>query len=166
MGAVLDLEARPARNPILGDLKDLHVAREALAKNRTAARNRAKNLTLAILKRHNAEQLRQIERQIAAIEKEIMVLVEADPDLFGRFGILVSIAGVSAITVFALIIDMPELGTLKRPGSLSALAEACSYRPNSPFAGEIFAGITSARRRPRVHCGVDGSLGINRKSCQ
>ena len=65
MGALLQLEARPARSPILNDLKDLHMAREALVKSRTAAKNRAKNLTLAILKRHNAEQLRQIERQTA-----------------------------------------------------------------------------------------------------
>ena len=58
MGAVLDLEARPARSPVLDALKDLHMAREALVKNRTAARNRAKNLTLAILKRQNGEQFR------------------------------------------------------------------------------------------------------------
>ncbi len=75
MGALLELEARPVRSAILNDLKDLHMAREALVKNRTAARNRAKNLTLAILKRHNTEQLRQIERQMIAIEKEIMLLI-------------------------------------------------------------------------------------------
>lgn len=32
MGALLDLEARPVRSPILNDLKDLHMAREALVK--------------------------------------------------------------------------------------------------------------------------------------
>jgi hypothetical protein len=49
------ISARPVRSPIVNDLKDLHMAREALVKNRTAARNRAKNLTLAVLKRHNRE---------------------------------------------------------------------------------------------------------------
>lgn len=89
------------------------MAREALVKNRTAAKNRAKTLTLAILRRHNAAQLRQIGNQIAAIEAEIMANVRADPDLQRRFDILVSVPGVSAITAFALIIDMPELGTLE-----------------------------------------------------
>ena len=121
MGALLGLEARPAHSPALNDLKDLHMAREALVKNRTAAKNRAKNLTLTILKRHNAEQLRQIERQITAIETEIMARIEADPDLVRRFAILVSIPGVSAITAFALIIDMPELGALDH-GQAAALA--------------------------------------------
>src|SRR5262245_40989663 len=53
MRALLELEARPTRSAILNDLKDLHMAREALIKNRTAARNRAKNLTLPLLRRQN-----------------------------------------------------------------------------------------------------------------
>lgn len=107
MGALLNSEARPVRSPTLNDLKDLHMAREALVKNRTAAKNRAKNLTLPILKRHNSEQLRQIERQIAAIEAEIMALRKADVDLACRFDILVSIPGISTVTAFAPVIDMP-----------------------------------------------------------
>ena len=124
MGALLELEARPVRSPILNDLKDLYMAREALVKNRTAAKNRAKSLTMPILKRHSAEQLRQIERQMAAIDKEIMTLVSADLDLARRFDILVSIPGISATTAFALIIDMPELGTLAngQAASLAGLA--------------------------------------------
>ena len=119
MGALLDLKARAVRSPLLNDLKDLYMAREALVKNRTAAKNRAKPLNLAILKRHSAEQLRQIKRQMAAIEKEILTLIEAEPDLSRRFGILVSIPGISA--AFALLIEMPELGTLGQ-GQAASLA--------------------------------------------
>jgi transposase len=138
MGALLDLEARPVRNPILNDLKDLHMAREALVKNRTAAKNRAKTLTLAILKRHNAEQLRQIERQMAAIETEIMALIKADPDLARRFAILVSIPGVSAITAFALLIDMPELGTLGQGQAASLAGLAPVTRKSGNWTGRAF----------------------------
>jgi len=138
MGALLDLQARPVRSPILADLKELHMARQALTKNRTAAKNRAKNLTLAILKRHNAEQFRQIERQIGAIEKQIMVLIKADPDLFRRFSILVSIPGVSAITAFALIIDMPELGTLENGQAASLAGLAPLARQSGQWTGRAF----------------------------
>lgn len=138
MGALLDLEARPVRSPTLNDLKDLHMAREALVKNRTAARNRAKTLTLAILKRHNAEQLRQIERQVAAIEAETMALIKADPQLARRFDILVSIPGVSAITAFALIIDMPELGTLENPQAASLAGLAPVARQSGKWTGRAF----------------------------
>lgn len=138
MGALLGLEARPVRSSILNDLKDLHMAREALVKNRTAAKNRAKTLTLAILKRHNAEQLRQIERQITAIETEIMALIKTDPDLARRFAILVSIPGVSAITAFALIIDMPELGTLANGQAASLAGLAPVARQSGQWTGRAF----------------------------
>lgn len=138
MGALLGLEARPVRSPILGDLKDLHMAREALVKNRTAAKNRAKNLTLPILRRHNAAQLRQIERQIAAIEVEIIALIKADPDLARRFAILVSIPGISAITAFALIIEMPELGALGNGQAASLAGLAPVARQSGQWTGRAF----------------------------
>lgn len=138
MAALLDLDARPVRSPILNDLKDLHMAREALVRNRTAARNRAKTLTLAILKRHNAEQLRQIKRQMAAIEKEIMALIEAVPELSRRFDILVSIPGVSAITAFALLIEMPELGTLGQGQAASLAGLAPVARQSGNWTGRAF----------------------------
>lgn len=138
MGALLDLAARPVRSPLLSDLKDLHMAREALVKNRSAAKNRAKNLTLPILRRHNAEQLRQIERQITAIEAEIRALIKADPELAARFDILVSIPGVSAITAFALVIDMPELGTLENGQAASLAGLAPVARQSGNWTGRAF----------------------------
>jgi len=138
MGALLDLEARPAPSPVLGDLKDLHTARAALVKARTATRNRAKTLTLSILKRHNAAQLRQIERQMVAIDAEISALIQADPDLGRRFAILVSIPGVSAITAFALIIDMPELGSLTSGQAASLAGLAPVARQSGKWTGRAF----------------------------
>ena len=138
MGALLDLKARAVRSPLLNDLKDLYMAREALVKNRTAAKNRAKALNLAILKRHSAEQLRQIERQMAAIEKEILTLIEAEPDLSRRFGILVSIPGISAITAFALLIEMPELGTLGQGQAASLAGLAPITRQSGSWTGRAF----------------------------
>jgi len=138
MGALLDLEARPVPSPALNDLKDLRMAREALVKNRTAAKNRSKTLTLAILKRHNAEQLRQIERQIAAIDKEITAIIAADLELARRFDILISVPGVSAITAFALIVDMPELGTLENGQAASLAGLAPVARQSGNWTGRAF----------------------------
>ena len=70
------------------ELKELHIAREALVKDRTAAKNRAKTLTLSLLRKHNAQRLDQIERQIQAIETAILATIEADADLASRFAIL------------------------------------------------------------------------------
>lgn len=151
MGALLGLEARPARSPILNDLKDLHMAREALVKNRTAAKNRARNLTLPLLKRHNAEQLRQIERQMAAIEREIMTLIKDDPDLARRFEILVSIPGISATTAFALLIDMPELGTLAQGQAASLAGLAPVARQSGSWTGRAFIRGGRAKLRQALY---------------
>ncbi len=124
MGALLALEARPVCSLVLAELKELHVAREALVRDRTAARNRAKALTLTMLKRQNALRLEQIERQTGAVEAEIKTRIEANPELAQSFAILTSIPGVSRLTAFALMIEMPELGTLEaaQAASLAGLA--------------------------------------------
>jgi transposase len=49
MGAVLELETRPARSEALVELKEPYIAREALVKDRTAAKNRQKHLTVSLL---------------------------------------------------------------------------------------------------------------------
>lgn len=148
MGALLALEARPVRSQRLGELKELHVAREALVKDRTAAKNRAKTLTLALLKRQNAQRLKQIEHQLAAIEAQIAAGLQADPEMARRFEILTSIPGVSRLTAFALLIEMPELGTLeaKQAASLAGLAPIA--RQSGRWTGRAFirGGRASVRR--------------------
>jgi transposase len=128
MGALLALQARPPRSEALLELKELHLAREALVRDRTAAKNRRSALTAALLKRQNTLRLEQIERQMTAIEAAILEQIHADPDLSRRFAILKSIPGVSALTACALVIEMPELGALE-PEQAASLAGLKSRRP-------------------------------------
>ena len=148
MGMLLSLHARPMRAESLKDLKELYIAREALVKDRTAAKNRAKALTLPVLKRHNAERLKQIERQIGAIEVQIMQRLQADPDLARRFSILTSIPGISRLTAFALIIEMPELGALEAGQAASLAGLAPVARQSGRWTGRAFirGGRASVRQ--------------------
>jgi transposase len=148
MGALLELEARPARSEVLLELKELYVAREALVKDRIAAKNRGKALTLWLLKRQNAQRLEQIDRQIATVQATILQIVEDDASLSDRFAILTSIPGVSNITAFALLIAMPELGVLEAGQPTS---QAWRRSPDSQGVGPVahsFAAVapTSAKR--------------------
>jgi len=95
-------------------------------KDGAAAKNRGYAPTAPLLKRQNAQRLEQIERQMAAIEAEILKQIHADADLSRRFAILASIPGVSAVTAFALLIEMPELGALEaqQAASLAGLVSA------------------------------------------
>jgi transposase len=147
MGALLCLEPRPVRNAILNDLKDLHLARAALVKDRTAARNRAKSISLALLKRHNEARLRQIEQQIVAVDAAIRTLIQSDQVLARRFAILLSIPGIADVTAAMLVTEMPELGTLepKQIASLAGLAPMA--RQSGQWKGKAF--VQGGRRHVR-----------------
>lgn len=138
MGAVLDLAPRPVQSEIMADLKVLLVARNALIKDRTAAKNRAKMLDIPLLKRQNAQRLDQINRQIKALDAELHARIQADPALSARFAILLSIPGVADVTAYALLIAMPELGELdpKQAASLAGLAPVT--RQSGKWAGKAF----------------------------
>ncbi|MFA6031477.1 MAG: hypothetical protein WC889_01070 [Myxococcota bacterium] len=66
MAATLQPDVRPAKSPELAHLAELMNARNGLVRDRTACRNREKNLTLPLLKRQAKARLEQIERHIKA----------------------------------------------------------------------------------------------------
>lgn len=112
------------RSEALEEIRELHLARRALVKDRTAAKNRQAVALLPVLKRQLAQRLRQIDRQLKAIDAEIDRLIQAAPDLSERMDILTSIPGISTITAIAILVEMPEIGQLaaKQAASLAGLA--------------------------------------------
>lgn len=147
MGAVLGLEARPVRDAILTTLKDLHIAREALVKDRTAAKNRAKMITLALLRTHNAARLKQIDQQLAAIDAAIAAQISADPTLAARMAILVSIPGIAAVTAAMLVVEMPELGGLDPKAAAALAGLAPITRQSGQWKGKSF--VQGGRKQVR-----------------
>jgi transposase len=124
MGALLTPPARPITSQTIDEMKELHIARLALVKDRTAAKNREHACRSPLLKRHTTQRLAQIYRQIAAIDAALSALLHSEPDLHARFEILLSIPGTGTITAIAMLIEMPELGQLdnKQVASLAGLA--------------------------------------------
>ena len=130
--------AVPSR--ILRDLNAFQIARQAIVKDRTVAKNRSKTLTLTMLKRQNASRMRQIERDLTAIERNMLALIDGDEKMVQTFQILCSIPGIARITVATLIVEIPELGTLtsKAAASLSGLAPFA--RVSGKWKGSRFIG--------------------------
>jgi transposase len=91
---------------------------------------------------------------MAAIEAAILEQIRADSDLAQRFATLTSIPGVSAITAFALLIEMPELGALDA-------GQAASLAGLAPVAGQ------SGRAGPDTPSSEKGRAAIPQPStCQ
>jgi transposase len=150
-GATLQPEIPPAQDPAIDTLAELMAARRALVKDRTAALNRGKNLTLPLLQRQNQQQLRQIEAQIEAIDREQATLVAKHPRLKARFDILLSIPGLGGVSVLALLIDMPELGGMdaKQTASLGGLAPIT--RQSGNWRGKSFIQGGRAQLRQALY---------------
>jgi len=136
--AVLQPECRPLRSETLDQLAELVAARRMLVRDRTATTNRAKTLTLDLLKRQAAVRLKQIARQLDALDAQARALVVADPLLARRLVVLTSIPGLGEITAIALIADMPELGQMdaKHAASLAGLAPVA--RQSGTWRGKSF----------------------------
>ena len=135
-GAMLEPRMLADSGQALLVMKDLIVARRALIKDRAAARNRAHQRTLPLLKAQAAERLNQIERQIEAIDAALRKPLESDPALKARFDILVSIPGLGEATAFALLIDMPELGAIENKCAASLAGLAPVARESGQWRGK------------------------------
>ena len=138
MGAVLKPDTRPALSKTACDLKELHMMRAALVKDRTAAKNRAGTLTLALLKRQLAQRLAAIDRQIRQIEQAMRALIEADPGLARKRDILISIPGIAEQSAFALLTGLPELGNLDRQAAGALSGTAPRTRQSGKWTGKAF----------------------------
>jgi transposase len=136
--ALLEPPLRPAVSASLDTMKELHVARRGLVKDQVAARNRDHTRRSPLLKRQARERLRQIERQIAAIDAGLRAELAADPVLQVRFDILVSIPGIGEATAFAILIEMPELGTLEHKAAASLAGLAPIARDSGRTSGKRF----------------------------
>jgi transposase len=138
MGLALQLEPRPIGTKGLRDLNDLIAARRALVKDRTAAKNRAKGIGLAILRRQNTDRLKRIVTDIKAIDAAIAELIAADETLSAQHAILLSIPGISTITAAALMARMPELGALDQRAAASLAGLAPMTRQSGQWRGKAF----------------------------
>jgi transposase len=136
--ALLEPPVRPVISAALDMMKELHGARRALIKDRVAARNRDHTHRSALLKRQVRARLRQIERQLAAIDAALHATLAADPALQARFDILVSIPGVGQAAALAMLVEMPELGTLEHRCAASLAGLAPMARDSGQRSGKRF----------------------------
>jgi transposase len=120
-GALLEPAIRPVLSPTLDAMKELMVARQALIKDRTAARNRSKTVRSALLRRQLDQRLNQIAHQLEAVDAALDSLCGSDAELSSRLSILISIPGIAKLTALSLLVEMPELGDLE-PGPAASLA--------------------------------------------
>lgn len=138
MGRAFDLKPQTVSTERQRALKELLVARQALIKARGRAVNRSKTLMLALLKRQSRAQMKLLKQQIKEVDAEIQTLLEAQPLTARGRDILCSIPGLSAVSAAALLIEMPELGTLSKKQTASLAGLAPMTRQSGQWRGKSF----------------------------
>ena len=140
MGAAFTLEPQAPESREARILKDLHVARTGLIKDRTRLRNRAQTQDITVLKRQSKARLAQVERQIAELDAEIASLIGTRETTARSRDILCSMPGIGAVTAAALLTLMPEIGTLERKQVASLAGLAPITRQSGQWQGKAFIG--------------------------
>jgi len=103
-------------------------------------RQHTRHLSLSSLRRQSAALLRQVRRQIAAVEQEIQKALQQETTLQERAQRLQSVSGIGPATAAVLVAEMPELGTLNR-GQAAALAGVAPFaRESGKWRGKRFVG--------------------------
>lgn len=138
MGAAFDLEPSAPISQNMRDLKEMQVARVALITDRTRLLNRLKTQTLAINRRHTTARLTQIARQIRDLDGEIQTRIAVEQPKARAHEILCSIPGIGAITAAAVLIEMPEIGTMNRKQVASLAGLAPMTRQSGQWNGKAF----------------------------
>lgn len=146
-GSMAKLAATPPLPETLENLREIVRNRDAAILAKTALENQLGTATLASVIKQIGTQIKAAARAADVLEREALSIVKADPGLKRRFEILVSIAGVGAITAIGLIANMPELGSLdnKQAGMLAGLAPVASDSGQRRGARHIRGGRAAVR---------------------
>ncbi len=146
-GAVLEPPMHEGKSHVLEMLHELVCARQALIKDRTAARNRQHNHSSPLLKRQTRRRLKQIDADIKAVDSECMALIKSDDQLSRRYDILISIPGIGPTTAIIMLAEMPELGTMDKRQTASLAGLAPITRQSGTWKGKSFirGGRTNLR---------------------
>jgi len=138
MGDAFSLVPQPQVSAIQRDLKELHVTRLALVRDRARSLNRQKTLTMALLKRQAKARLKLVIAQIADVDAAIADLLQNAPDTARATEIICSVPGLSKISAAAILTEMPEIGTLSRKQVASLAGLAPMTRQSGQWRGKSF----------------------------
>ena len=112
------------------ELQQLIERRRQLIQLRTVETNRLKQATSKVAKRSIQTVLKTLDKQIDALEQELLRLVDQHPDWKQKSDILKSTPSIGDITTMSLLADLPELGQLNRE-EISALAGLAPFNHDS-----------------------------------
>jgi len=109
--------------------------RDHLTEQMAREKNRLQN-SEAFIHRSIKRMIRILERELAAIEKEIQTLIDSDPGLKARAEIIETVKGVGPVTAWTLLAYLGEIEELSRNGVVAMAGVAPFNRDSGRFSGK------------------------------
>lgn len=140
-------QIRPLPSKQQRQLADLGARLQQLKEMLHQERCRAGLKTLQAVQKSQQTLIKMLQKQIALMEKEILVLIQATPWLQEKYKLLQSMKGVGPVLAMTLLIDLPELGLINK----KEVAALVGVAPVTQQSGQMNAraSICYGRRHVR-----------------
>jgi transposase len=138
MGETFSLLPQQQTSAKQRDLKELHITRVALVKDKTRILNRQRSLTIALLKRQTKARLKLMIAQIVQVDAEIQELLQNAPETARATEIICSVPGLSKVSSAVILTEMPEIGTLSKKQVACLAGLAPMTRQSGQWRGKSF----------------------------
>jgi transposase len=139
-GEALKPAPTPIADEVLAGLRSLTQWRDQLKEQLTRARQYGEQATLRFAQRQQGKLVGHLEKQIAAVEKEIAAALVAAPRVQAQIKELTQLPGVGVITAVSVLSQMPELGQLNRRQAAALAGLAPWTRQSGPWEGQRHIG--------------------------
>jgi transposase len=137
----------PAPDPVRRELTELLQRRDGLVHSRAAEQNRLGQCRHNVIKLQIRRMMAQLAEQIKQIDRLMNELVSTSEELQIKVKALCQIKGVGHLTAVALLITLPELGTLGRNQMVRLVGLAPLNDDSGKQINKRF--IQGGRKRPR-----------------
>lgn len=136
------------RDPAVDHLAELVMARRQLVDAVQQVGNQTEHLRDAALRRLQARRIRQLERDVAQLDRRIAQAIAASPALSARRDLLCSMPGVGPVLAATLLALFPELGSLSNRSAAALVGVAPYDFDSGKMKGLrcIFGGRAAVRR--------------------
>jgi transposase len=128
-GEAIRPEVRSLPDTAVQTLSALNARRQQLLEMLTAERNRL-GTALPAARPSLREHIRWLEREMERVDSELQRHIDQNLSLRSKFTLLCSVKGVGPATSFALLSNLPELGTLNRR-EIAALVGVAPFNRDS-----------------------------------
>lgn len=119
-------------------IKELQVSRTTLVKDKVRLQNQLEHQSLRCTRTMTRRRLRQIERDIAELNQAIRVQLETCRKRKRALHLIQSIKGIGAVAATAILIEMPEIGGLRKKAVAALAGLAPITRQSGRWRGHSF----------------------------